>query len=735
MAKQSKTEFLTKKVAQQIAYDYAVSRFRKVAKGSEPFSFMGCCPGHDDHTASLSVKITLSGKLLAKCHAGCIFREVITAAGIELFRGIPIVEVYQYHDENNELVYEVCRTADKQFPPRLPNGKWGCDGLSLLYRLPELLEVMEENPEDPVFICEGEKDVNRCWNEGLLPATTVRGGAGGKWRPEFSQTLAGRDIVIFADNDAPGLQFAHRIAKELYGIAKSVKVVVFNDHPEHGDISDFLDAGGTANEVYDRIEQSELWSPDSVPEVAWPAESKSDRTISGIELTDLWAARLFVRWFKNDVLYCPDWGYFLVFDGSRWVRDLKGVVNVFAKQIADAVWEYAQRNVSGEARRFAVRVASARGIQSILTLVQSEQEIVIHPNQFDTDPMLLNCPDGTVDLRKGERRPHRREDFITKLCPTRFNPNAKADRWDETLEKIFDGDEELIGFVQRLFGYCLTGSVSEQVIVIFVGSGSNGKSLILLVLLGVVGSDYFIKASDDILLRKFAQAHPTALADLFGKRLAIVMETDAGDRLAVALIKSLVGGDRIRARRMREDFWEFPPTHKIILCTNHKPTVEATDHAFWRRIRLVPFIVAFWKAGDPGNAGKKLLKRLKADPQLAEKLAAEAEGILAWCVRGCLAWQMHGLGTTDAVAAATESYRREQDALSRFIDECCELEKNARVRSSTLYTKYRAWCESNGEQHLSQNFFKEKLMEQPAGITTKRSDGVWFVGIALLKTK
>lgn len=517
--------------------------------------------------------------------------------------------------------------------------------------------------------------------------------------------------------------------------SRSIKVVEFPDLPEHGDVSDFLNAGGAANELYKRIDETEEWTPDAAPEATQSVQAKSDKKITDIEFTDLWAARQFVRWFKDDVLYCPDWGYFLVFDGTRWVRDLKGVVEVFAKQIADAVWDYAQRHGSSEARRFAVRVASARGIQSILMLVRSEQEIVIHPDQFDTDPMLLNCLDVTVELRSGGRHPHRREDRITKLCPTRFNPKAKAPLWEETLEKIFDDDEDLIGFVQRLFGYCLTGSVSEQVIVLFVGSGSNGKSMILLVLLSVVGSDYFIKASDDILLRKFAQAHPTALADLFGKRLAVVMETDSGDKMAEALIKSLTGGDRIRARRMREDFWEFTPTHKIILCTNHKPTVEATDHAFWRRIRLVPFIVSFWKDGDPGNWGKKLLKRLKADPELGQKLEAEAEGILAWCVRGCLQWQKHGLGTTDAVTTATESYRREQDALTRFIDDECTLGPNASVRSSALYERYHRWCEVNGERYLSQTSFKEKLMEQPSGITTKKSNGVWFVGIALRKTK
>jgi len=184
---------------------------------------------------------------------------------------------------------------------------------------------------------------------------------------------------------------------------------------------------------------------------------------------------------------------------------------------------------------------------------------------------------------------------------------------------------------------------------------------------------------------------------------------------------------------MREDFWEFTPTHKIILCTNHKPTVEATDHAFWRRIRLVPFNISFWKEGDPGNEGRRLSKEFKADPLLAEKLAAEAEGILAWCVGGCVDWQKHGLGTTKAVATATESYRHEQDALSRFIEETCKIGKGQQVKSSTIYARYRTWCERNGERILPQNQFKEKLLEHSSLIQFKRSNGSWFHGISLLK--
>lgn len=201
--------------AQQLAVDYLASRFSRVNWASDRFSFAAACPSHPDKVNSMSGTAAEDGKALLKCFAGCSFKSIEAAANLDLFNGYPIIEIYRYLSDKGKLLYEVCRTVNKQFPPRLPTGKWGCAGQSVLYRLPELLKALKDFPDTPVFICEGEKDVNRCWDEGLFPATCIRGGASGKWRPEFSQILAGRDIVVLADNDDAGRQFAHRIAKEL----------------------------------------------------------------------------------------------------------------------------------------------------------------------------------------------------------------------------------------------------------------------------------------------------------------------------------------------------------------------------------------------------------------------------------------------------------------------------------------------------------------------------------------
>jgi len=226
-------------------------------------------------------------------------------------------------------------------------------------------------------------------------------------------------------------------------------------------------------------------------------------------------------------------------------------------------------------------------------------------------------------------------------------------------------------------------------------------------------------AAPDLLLAKRSDRHPTELADLFGKRLVTAVESGEGRRLNEALIKQLTGGDKIRARRMREDFWEFEPTHKLWLATNHKPQVRGTDLAIWSRLKLVPFTVAFPEE--------------RQDRQLPKKLLAELPGILRWAVEGCLAWQKDGLGVPDEVKAATETYRQEQDILAVFLSECCVINPLAKAAAKDLYRAYVEWCEETGERPTSQRNFGMRLTER--GFERYRggkSGGFMWRGIGLL---
>jgi putative DNA primase/helicase len=236
----------------------------------------------------------------------------------------------------------------------------------------------------------------------------------------------------------------------------------------------------------------------------------------------------------------------------------------------------------------------------------------------------------------------------------------------------------------------------------------------------VLGGDYGMAAMSDFLLVRYGDHHPTELADLFGKRLVICQETGDGRRLNEPLMKWLTGGDRLRARRMREDAWEFDPSHKIILVSNYKPEIHGTDTGVWRRVRLVPFTVTF--EGD------------RKDPGMRNRLQAEAPGILAWMVRGCLDWQRDGMATPKSVQVATADYRTEQDVIGSFIaDECITGPKDLRTRASQLFQRFQTWCKRTGVKgtvaDMSQIRFSKELPGR--GFEKVTSNGVWYHGLAL----
>ncbi len=700
-----------------------LSRLEAVKKTANGWDARCPVPGHEDVRPSLSVAIGDNGGIVLHCHKGCSPQDVVSALDLTLWDlmrsdngcdgdGRPeTVATYDYRDENGELLFQVCRTHPRGFFQRRPadGGGWvnSTKGVRRVpYRLPDLLAA---DPSEPVFVPEGEKDVDRLWSLDLV-ATCNSGGAG-KWRSEYGQVLTDRTIVILPDNDQPGRQHAETIARSLRSKAASVKILELPNLPPKDDVSDWLDAGGTAEELRRLAEEAPEWEPEAKP----PQVVTSDAP----HLTDVGNAQRLIGRHGRNLRYCHPWSKWLYWDGRRWALDQVGAVERLAKDTARSILTEAAEEEDGKQRKaivgFAFQSESASRIAAMMRLAQSEEGIPTLPNELDVDPWLLNCPNGTLDLRTGELRKHRREEFITKLCPVRYDPAATAPRWYAFLGRIFDSNERLIQYTKRLAGYCLTGDVSEQILVIFYGTGANGKTTYLETLLALQGEDYSIKAPQDLLMAKRGDSHPTERADLFGKRLVTCIETADNRRLAESLVKELTGGDTIRARRMREDFWQFGATHKIILATNHKPVIRGTDQAIWRRIRLVPFQVAIPdKEQDKGFPGK---------------LRDELPGILAWCVQGCLDWQRDGLDCPDEVKAATADYREEQDILGAFLEECTVQVVGATVRASSLYEVYRKHCERNGENPLGRRNFGTTMTER--GFKRFTANGVWYKGLDL----
>jgi len=485
------------------------------------------------------------------------------------------------------------------------------------------------------------------------------------------------------------------------------------------------------------------------PSSATEFDGTSDEAIGSVHpATDLANAIRFADEHRPNVRYSQPEDKWYVWDDRRWKIENRNEISRLAKQTAarlygttssslkeaqsassegDLKTANAKASTSKKMLEWAVKSQSRDRIRAMIDLGKSEPGIPILPEQMDGNPWLFNCRNGTLDLRTADLRPHSREDRITALCPVDYRPDATCPAWIAFLDAVFAGDLEVIRFVQRFCGYCLTGDVSLALLIVLWGSGSNGKSTFIEVLLGLLGTDYAGKAAPDLLLAKSKGSHPTEKADLKGKRFVAASETADGRRLDEATVKELTGGDTIKARRMKEDFWGFVPTHKLVMATNHKPRVTDGGDGTWRRLRLLPFAVKFWNP-DEGPAGPP---ELEADPTLRDKLFAEFEGILAWMVEGCLEWLADNRQLTlpRSVDEATKEYKSEENLVERFVVEKCERDSDAVTGASVLYGSFTDWAKVQNERAGSQRKFGEGL--KSLGFVSRSSNGTVYDGIRL----
>jgi putative DNA primase/helicase len=327
---------------------------------------------------------------------------------------------------------------------------------------------------------------------------------------------------------------------------------------------------------------------------------------------------------------------------------------------------------------------------------------------LDKDRHLLNCLNGTIDLRTGEIKRHDPNDFITKIARVSYDRAAHADRFEKFLVEIMDGDSECAAFLQRWFGYAATGEIREQKMVLHIGPGANGKSTLLSAIADALG-DYSHAAPPGLLTAPTSERHPTEIADLAGRRLVTAHESDEGAVLREALLKQATGGDRLKARFMHHDFFEFDPTHKLQLLTNHKPTVRGQDFAIWRRLLLVWYKVGFGSAEDVA-AGRA--RRLR-DTSLSATLESERAGIFNWIVQGAIEWYAGGLRPPASVISAGHAYQMEQDRVSQFVGECCIVDAQAwspyNGQFGGIYPEYTRWCRESGYQALGIKKFIDEL--------------------------
>jgi len=420
--------------------------------------------------------------------------------------------------------------------------------------------------------------------------------------------------------------------------------------------------------------------------------------VGGYNLTDLGNSERFIAHHGENVRYCYLWRTWLVWSGARWERDEAGRVHRLAKGTVRGIYREASDAEDEDRRKALAKHAAASEsetrIRAMVELAKSEKPV--SPEDLDADPWLLNVQNGTIDLRTGERRGHRREDLITKLAPVEYDPNAKAPGWEAFLERGLPG-EELRAFVQRAVGYSATSDTSEQCMFIHHGPGANGKSTFQETVAAALG-DYAMRTPTETLLVKRAGGVPNDVARLKGARFVTASETEEGRRLAESLVKDLTGQDTISARFMWAEWFDFKPTHALHLSTNHKPEIRGTDAAIWRRIRLIPWAVT--------------IPPTEQDKKLAEKLRGELPGVLAWIVRGCLEWRREGLKAPEEVRRATKAYRAEMDVLAAFLADCCLRDEDEEAFAGELWGAWKRWCEETGEQASSQKRFGGRLAER-----------------------
>jgi putative DNA primase/helicase len=448
---------------------------------------------------------------------------------------------------------------------------------------------------------------------------------------------------------------------------------------------------------------AELGVDDPIPDEPW---------------TELGYAHRLVKVYGDRLRYVPAWQRWLLWDGKRWAPDATGQAARWAKVIARrlttealALTDEADRKVKVPAARRGESAASVRGA---LSLASTESEIVVTPDDLDADPFLLNCTNGVLDLRTGELGPHDPKLLLSKMTGAAFRPGAPGPEFVKFLERV-QPDPGMRDYLGRLLGHALEGRVTEHLLPIFHGAGRNGKGTLTGAVLTALG-DYGDAADPDLLTARTFDAHPTSTADLFGLRLAVLHETDRGRRLAEATVKRLTGGDRIKARRMRENFWHFDPSHTFLMLTNHRPVISGTDEAIWARLRLVP-----WDVVIPAE---------ERDLRLADKLSLELDAVLAWLAKGYADWHERGLGDPERVTAATEGYRAESDALARFMDQQCLTGPHFRVQSADLFSAWSKWCAEEGEDAGTQTAFSLALTNRGFDKRPTNAGKIWH-GLAL----
>jgi putative DNA primase/helicase len=437
------------------------------------------------------------------------------------------------------------------------------------------------------------------------------------------------------------------------------------------------------------------------------AKARGWTDIAAPELhTDLGNARRLVARHGNNIRFVHEWHQWIIWEGTHWRIDADGAIMRLAKETVEALYAEAAKiddeDKRKELRKHGLKCQAAARLDAMIDLARTEPEVVLSAQRLDADPWLLGTQNGVLELRTGKFRSAKRDDYITMRTGVAFEPGATCPSWLGFLDMVTGGDRSLSAYLQRVAGYTLTGSTCEEVLFVLYGTGNNGKSTWRETLHFLLG-DYAVAADAGLLIERKAPGGATPeIARLKGRRLVAINETSENDQLNEARVKYITSQDKISARNLYQGLFDFDPSHKTFLTTNHKPIIRGTDIGIWRRVHLLPFTVTI-----PAHEVEKDFRERRLVPELP--------GILNWALEGLRAYLKEGLDPPAAVREATGAYQQDMDVVGQWIEDRCVRDPQATVPTGTLYGDYVSWAQTQIGWTLNNLKFRRNLTDRGFG--------------------
>jgi P4 family phage/plasmid primase-like protien len=681
------------------------------------------CPFHDDRNPSFSLNPENG---VWKCHAHCGQGDMVAfeqkladcdfkhaKQNIRDVLGLKFATEadHLYYDSKGQFAFGIERKLEPVFKDKkFSVWHYGSQGEKVwkrpeqlfLYHLPEVIHC------PTVMILEGEKKADYLrkvlCDHGFpdIAVTSAPLGSNATWDASYTEYLKGKTVYILPDNDVPGFKHANKIItaiRDVVGGLRAIRTPTEDPH-DGSDICDFLLKQADPICAFMDLMEKAQTSTDTLQAPAGKTKPIADAS----RLTDINAADHFTQMFKHSVRYDHQQQRWLLWsDGLWWREDVKNEVVVLAE----------------DAFRGCSKNESRSKINASLYLAAAHHPLSVHCEMdgWNQNQWLLAVGNGIIDLKTGLLRQGTQQDCVTLHTDVAYNPDAQCPTWEKFIAEIFSESEELIDYIHKAVGYSITGSIDEQIFFMCHGLGSNGKSKFLDTLRSVFGN-YGQATGSNTFQHGKEQSIPSDLARLADKRFVVASEVDKSARLNESRLKGIVHGDPTPARFLGKDFFEFTPQAKIWFAVNHRPTVSDESHGFWRSVRLIPFTQQFVTL----NAGEELPEGAKlADLGLSNKLLAEAEGILKWCVDGCMKYQSAPLITPEKVLAATQQYQNDSDIMDEFFTDTCVRDKELKASGKELWIAYDEWARQNltDKERLNRKTFGQELASRFKKTTPK----------------